>query len=75
MLNYFLHACLFVRVIIMSPLFHINLAGDITSGDENHLCGASLRKSHKISHRHTCACAHWVGKLTPIAQARPEKLP
>ena len=43
-----------------------------TSGDENHLCGASLRKSHKISlkaHRH--ACAHWVG--TPIA--RPEKLP
>ena len=43
----------------------------ITSGDENHLCGASLRKSHKISHRH--ACAHWAGKLTPIA--RPEKLP
>ena len=44
----------------------------ITSGDENHLCGASLRKSHKISlkaHRH--ACAHGVG--TPIA--RPEKLP
>ena len=28
-----------------------------TSGDENHLCGASLRKSHKISlkaHRHAC---------------------
>ena len=43
-----------------------------TSGDENHLCGASLRKGHKISlkaHRH--ACAHGVG--TPIA--RPEKLP
>ena len=43
----------------------------ITSGDENHLCGASLRKSHKISlkaHRH--ACTHGVG--TPIA--RPEKL-
>ena len=47
-------------------------AYDITSGDENHLCGASLRKSHKISlkaHRH--AYAQWVG--TPIA--RPEKLP
>ena len=43
-----------------------------TSADENHLCGASLRTSHKISlkaHRH--ACAHGVG--TPIA--RPEKLP
>ena len=44
----------------------------LTSGDENHLCGVGLRKSHKISskaHRH--ACAHRVG--TPIA--RPEKLP
>ena len=42
-----------------------------TSGDENHLCGASLCKSHKISlkvHRH--ACAHGFG--TPIAT--PEKL-
>ena len=44
----------------------------ITSGDENHLCGASLRESHKISskaHRH--AYVHGVG--APIA--RPEKLP
>ena len=43
-----------------------------TRGDENHLCGASLRKSHKISlkaHRHVCV--H--GVCTPIA--RPEKLP
>ena len=41
----------------------------ITSGDENHLCGASLRKSHKISLKaHGHACAHGVG--TPIA--RPE---
>ena len=44
----------------------------ITNGDENHLCRASLRKSHKISlkaHRH--ACVHGVGTLV----ARPEKLP
>ena len=34
----------------------------LTSGDENHLCGASLRENHKISlkaHRH--ACTHGVG--------------
>ena len=37
-----------------------------TSGDENNLCGASLRKSHKISLKaHWHACAHGVG--TPIA--------
>jgi hypothetical protein len=27
-----------------------------TSGDENHLCGASLHESHKIHHAH-----HWAG--------------
>ena len=43
-----------------------------TSGDENHLCGASLRQSHKISLKaHRYACSHGVG--TPIA--RPERLP
>ena len=44
----------------------------ITSGDENHLCRASLRQSHKISKlkAHRYACAHGVG--TPIA--RTEKL-
>ena len=44
----------------------------ITSGDENHLCGASLRQSHKISKlkAHRYAYAHGVG--TPIA--RTEKL-
>ena len=31
------------------------------------MCGASLRKSRKISHRHAYACAHGVG--TPIARA------
>ena len=55
------------------PSIGISMKHDnITSGDENHLCGASLCESHKISlkaHRH--ACAHGVG--TPIA--RPEKLP
>ena len=46
----------------------------ITSCDENHLCRASLHKSHKLKislKAHGHACAHGVG--TPIA--RPEKLP
>ena len=47
----------------------INFCKVSTSGDENHLCGASLCQSHKIPHRY--ACAHGVG--TPIA--RTEKLP
>ena len=41
---------------------------DYTSGDENHLCGASLRESHKISLK-----AHRHGVRAPIA--KPEKLP
>ena len=34
---------------------------NITSGDENHLCGASLRKGHKISLKAHRVCMHTWG--------------
>jgi hypothetical protein len=39
-----------------------------TSGDENHLCGASLRENHKIRHAHGIDYHHmhqWHGAGTP----------
>jgi hypothetical protein len=41
----------------LQPPLHFNLIYQVlltfyTSGDENHLCGASLRESHKIHHAH-----------------------
>ena len=57
-----------LELMIVGELPEIQCSYMITSGDENHLCGASLRRSHKISlkaHRH--ACTYGVG--TPIAKA------
>ena len=59
---------------ILVTLVHDSMEYNVTSGDENHLCGVSLRKSHKISlkaHRHVCTR----GVCTPIARCKKLKLP
>ena len=66
--------CVYTVTVLASQLvvYHKVSVKFNTSGDENHLCRASLHKSHKISlkaHGHTYT--HGVGTLI----ARPEKLP